>query len=39
MILSPSGPAPLAPPDTFDPVIEAYQKDIDRTLIRENPRT
>lgn len=21
-----------------DPVIEAYKKDIDRTLIRENPR-
>lgn len=33
---TPSGPAPLAPPDTFDPVIEAYMKDIDRTLIREN---
>lgn len=27
---------PLAPPDVFDPVIEAYKKDVDRTLIREN---
>lgn len=26
---------PLAPPDVFDPVIEAYKKDVDRTLIRE----
>lgn len=26
----------LAPPDAFDPVIEAYKKDVDRTLIREN---
>ena len=26
----------LAPPDVFDPVIEAYKKDIDRTLLREN---
>lgn len=26
----------LAPPDVFDPVIEAYKKDVDRTLIREN---
>jgi hypothetical protein len=26
----------LAPPDAFDPVIEAYKKDIDRTLLREN---
>jgi len=25
-----------APPWPFDPVIEAYKKDIDRTLIREN---
>ena len=29
---------PLAPPDVFDPVIEAYKKDVDRTLIRENLR-
>jgi len=27
---------PLAPADAFDPVIEAYKKDVDRTLIREN---
>ena len=27
---------PLAPPDVFDPVIEAYKKDVDRTLIRQN---
>lgn len=27
---------PLAAPDVFDPVIEAYKKDVDRTLIREN---
>jgi hypothetical protein len=26
----------LAPPDHFDPVIEAYKKDVDRTLLREN---
>jgi len=26
----------LAPPDAFDPVVEAYKKDIDRTLLREN---
>lgn len=26
----------LAPPDYFDPVIEAYKKDVDRTLLREN---
>jgi hypothetical protein len=26
----------LAPPDFFDPVVEAYKKDIDRTLLREN---
>lgn len=25
-----------APPDFIDPVIEAYKKDVDRTLIREN---
>lgn len=34
---SPDGLAPrLAPPDVHDPVIEAYKKDVDRTLIREN---
>ena len=26
----------LAPPDYSDPVMEAYKKDIDRTLLREN---
>ena len=26
----------LAPPDVFDPVIEAYKKDVDRTLLRES---
>jgi hypothetical protein len=26
----------LAPADYFDPVIEAYKKDVDRTLLREN---
>lgn len=26
----------LAPPDYCDPVIEAYKKDIDRSLLREN---
>jgi hypothetical protein len=31
-------PAPpdLAPADYCDPVIEAYKKDVDRTLLREN---
>ena len=28
--------AELAPPDYCDPVIEAYKKDVDRTLLREN---
>lgn len=26
----------LAPADFFDPVIEAYKKDVDRTMICEN---
>ena len=26
----------LAPPDVYDPVIEAYKRDVDRTLLREN---
>ena len=30
------GSRPLPPPDVFDPVIEAYKKDVDRTLLREN---
>jgi hypothetical protein len=29
-------PHELAPPDYCDPVIEAYKKDVDRTLLREN---
>lgn len=28
----------LPPPDVFDPVIEAYKKDVDRTLLIENSR-
>ena len=28
--------AALAPPDYYDPVVEAYKKDVDRTLLREN---
>jgi hypothetical protein len=32
-----SAPLPeLAPADYCDPVIEAYKKDVDRTLLREN---
>ena len=27
---------PLPPADLFDPVIEAYKQDVDRTLLREN---
>ena len=26
----------LAPADYFDPVVEVYKKDVDRTLLREN---
>lgn len=26
----------LAPADYVDPVVEAYKKDVDRTLLREN---
>jgi hypothetical protein len=26
----------LPPADFYDPVIEAYKKDVDRTLLREN---
>jgi len=32
----PSDPHELAPADYCDPVIEAYKKDVDRTLLREN---
>jgi hypothetical protein len=28
----------LAPPDVFDPVIEAFKRDVDRTLLRANLR-
>ncbi|HEV3261372.1 MAG TPA: hypothetical protein VG013_31255 [Gemmataceae bacterium] len=33
---SPPPPVELAAPDYCDPVIEAYKKDVDRTLLREN---
>jgi hypothetical protein len=29
-------PSELASPDYYDPVIEAYKRDVDRTLLREN---
>jgi hypothetical protein len=29
-------PIELAPADYYDPVIEVYKKDVDRTLLREN---
>lgn len=32
----PDDPHELAPADYCDPVIEAYKKDVDRTLLREN---
>jgi hypothetical protein len=32
----PGTAAGLAPPDYCDPVIEAYKKDVDRSLLREN---
>ncbi len=32
----PADPHELAPADYCDPVIEAYKKDVDRTLLREN---
>ena len=28
----------LAPPDMYDPIVEAYKQDVDRTLLRENLR-
>jgi hypothetical protein len=31
-----AGPDEPAPADDCDPVIEAYKKDVDRTLLREN---
>jgi hypothetical protein len=30
------GLSELAPPDVFDPVIEAYKKDVDQTLLIKN---
>jgi hypothetical protein len=30
------GLSELAPPDVYDPVVEAYKKDVDRTLLIEN---
>ncbi len=33
--LNDASPA-LAPADAFDPVIEAYKRDVDRTILREN---
>jgi hypothetical protein len=32
----PAGPTELAAPDYRNPVIEAYKKDVDRMLLREN---
>lgn len=29
-------PFNLPPADLYDPVVEAYKKDVDRTLLREN---
>ena len=34
--MTPRPEQPLAPVLAYDPVIEAYKKDIDRTLLREN---
>jgi hypothetical protein len=31
-----SGVPELPPPDVYDPVVEAYKKDVDRTLLIEN---
>jgi hypothetical protein len=31
-----SHPASTVPPDDRDPVVEAYKRDIDRSLLREN---
>jgi hypothetical protein len=36
--LTPDEVRGLAPPDYFDPVIEAYKQDVDRTLLIENLR-
>jgi hypothetical protein len=36
MLQTTCGNFELPPPDVLDPVIEAYKKDVDRTLLREN---
>jgi hypothetical protein len=36
VLVAPYDAHDLAPPDVFDPVIEAYKKDLDVGLIREN---
>ena len=33
---NPADPFDLPPPDLPDAVLEAYKKDVDRTLLREN---
>ncbi|HVV01863.1 MAG TPA: hypothetical protein VHH88_10910 [Verrucomicrobiae bacterium] len=30
------GVSELAPPDVYDPVLEVYKRDVDRTLLIEN---
>lgn len=35
---APYGERDLAPPEAFDPVIDAFKRDVDRTLLRENLR-
>ena len=32
----PAAVRPLPPPDLLDPVIEAYKRDVDRSLLRQN---
>lgn len=36
MLQTTCGNFELPPPDIMDPVIEAYKKDVDRTLLIEN---
>jgi hypothetical protein len=36
MLATACGNFELPPADLIDPVIEAYKKDVDRTLLREN---
>ncbi len=33
---SPYGERDLAPADAFDPLLEAFKRDVDRTLLRQN---